>query len=379
MSRTVAVIMHAPLGGSPGEAVVEGARAASSIDLASLLHTCGIEKIILVTEDVSLAEEMRKCGASVVIERGPPPFHFGHVLKEIIRKHEIDGLLYFGSGCGGLLDIERVRALVRLSEREEGCALFNNFYSCDYAAIARAQDLLSLELPAIDNSLGLAVADAGIDCFALPRELETQYDIDTPTDVLLLVATGMGGEKMHRFTRALTNQHRGTSGILTLLRKRDAQIAIIGRVNPVTWAHFEQEVACRTSVLSEGRGMRSYPSKRRILTADLLEKGAGYFFRRLEEACDGAIIDTRPLLAQGMVLPPASDRFSSDLFDHRVIADPLWREFTLAAFEAKIPIVLGGHSLVSGGLYLLAQAGWKDHDLRRRLHPDTIDWQKEQT
>lgn len=369
--------MHAPLGRSPGEALVEGARAASSIDLASLLRATGIEKIILVTEDVSLAEEMGKCGASVVIEHGPSPFHFGHALKEIIRKHVIDGLLYFGSGCGGLLDIERVRALVRFSEREEGGALFNNFYSCDYAAVARAQDLLSLDLPTIDNSLGFTLADAGISCYNLPRELETQYDIDTPTDVLLLAATGMGAEKMRRFTRALTSQHRGISGILPLLRKRDAQIAIIGRVNPTTWAHFEREVACRTSVLSEGRGMRSYPSERRILIGDLLEKGekgTGYFFRRLEDACDSAIIDTRPLLVQGRVLPPASDRFASDLFDHRAIADPLWREFTLAASEAKIPIILGGHSLVSGGLYLLAQAGWKDHDLRRRLHPDTIDW-----
>ena len=372
--KIAAVIMHAPLGGSLGEALVEGARAASSIDLAGLLHEAGIEKIVLVTEDVSLAEGMRKCGTSVVIERGPSPFHFGHVLKEIIRKHEIDSLLYFGSGSGGLLDIERVHALACFAEREDAGALFNNFYSCDYAAVARAQDLLSLDLPAIDNSLGFALADAGMSCFALPRELETQYDIDTPTDVLLLAATGMGGEKMRWFTRSLTNQQQGISRILPLLRKRDAQIAIIGRVNPITWTHFEQEVACRTSVLSEGRGMKGYPSSKATLIGNLLEKGTGYFFERLREACDGAIIDSRPLLAQGGKLPPARDRFASDLLDHDSIVDPLWREFTLAASQTRIPIILGGHSLVSGGLYLLARMGWKDHDLRRRLHPDTIDW-----
>jgi len=374
MSRTVAVIMHAPLGHSPGEALLEGARVASSLDLARVLHAAGIEKIVLVTEDVSLREEMRASGVPVIVEHGPSPFHFGHVLKEITRKHDIDGVLYFGSGCGGLLDIDRARALVRFAQRKEGAALFNNFYSCDYAAVAQAQDLLSVDLPAIDNSLGFALADAGINCFALPRELETQFDIDTPTDVLLLAATEVGGEKMRRFTRALANRHRGISGILPLLRERDAQITIIGRVNPTTWAHFEQEVACRTSVLSEGRGMRSYPSARGILVGDLLKKGTGYFFKQLEKVADAAIIDTRPLLTRGKVLPPASDRFASDLLDHRVITDPLWREFTLAASEAGIPIVLGGHSLVSGGLYLLAQGGWKDHDLRRRLHPDTIDW-----
>ena len=179
---------------------------------------------------------------------------------------------------------------------------------------------------------------------------------------------------MRWFTRSLTNQQQGISRVLPLLRKRDAQIAIIGRVNPITWTHFEQEVACRTSVLSEGRGMKGYPSSKATLIGNLLEKGTGYFFERLREACDGAIIDSRPLLAQGGKLPPARDRFASDLLDHDSIVDPLWREFTLAASQTRIPIILGGHSLVSGGLYLLARMGWKDHDLRRRLHPDTIDW-----
>ena len=377
MTDIAAVIMHAPLGSSSGEVLVERARAASSIDLARVLHEARIEKIILVTQNLSLKEKMRECDVPVIVERGLSPFHFGRVLKAVIRRHHIDGFLYFGSGNGGLLDIERVRALVRFSEREEGGALFNNFYSCDYVAVAQAQDLLSLDLPAIDNSLGFAVADAGIRCFALPRELETQFDIDTPTDVLLLAASGLGGEEMRRFSRGIKHNRQSISRVMSLLHRRDAQLTIIGRVNPITWVHFEQEVACRTSVISEGRGMKGYPSSKKTLIG--LEKGTDYFFERLGEACDGAIIDTRPLLAQGKHLPPASDRFASDLLDHEAIEDPLWREFTLAASEANIPIVLGGHSLVSGGLYLLAQEGWKDHDLRRRLHPDTINWQKERT
>jgi hypothetical protein len=32
------------------------------------------------------------------------------------------------------------------------------------------------------------------------------------------------------------------------------------------------------------------------------------------------------------------------------------REFTRCAVSASIPVVLGGHSLVSGGLWLLAEA-----------------------
>lgn len=371
--------MHAPLGGSAGEIMVEMARAASSLDLSSVLHAARIEKIVLVTEDDALSEKMAQCGASVTVERGSPPFHFGHTLQEIIDKHSLGGFLYFGSGSGGLIDAGRARTLIDFAKGAQTSAVFNNFYSCDYVAVAHAQDLLSIDLPEIDNSLGFVLSDAGINCGALPRELETQFDIDTPTDVLLLAASGLGGKEMRRCTRAISYKQHRISEIMSLLHRRDAQLAIIGRVNPITWAHFEQEVACRTNVLSEGRGMRSYPSSRGTLIGDLLaKKGTGYFFEELATVCDGAIIDTRPLLAQGEHLPPASDRFASDLLDHEAIGDPLWREFTLAASQARIPIILGGHSLVSGGLYLLSREGWKDHDLRRRLHPDTIDWQKEQ-
>ena len=371
--------MDAPLGSSAGEILVKTARTASSLDLASVLCAAGVEKIILVTEEASLGEEMASCGVSLSVKRGSSPFHFGNVLKDIIREQEIDSLLYFGSGSGGLLDVARARSLVNFAKCSLAGAAFNNFYGCDYAAVARAQDLLSIDLPSLDNSLGFALSDAGIACYSLSRELETQFDIDTPTDVLLLTATKLGGEKMREFTRTITYKHQGVSDILPLLRMRDAQVMIIGRVNPITWAHFEQEVACRTVVLSEGRGMKSYPTDREIMIGKLVEKGTGYFFKKLENASDGAIIDTRPLLAQGRYLPPASDRFASDLLEHWAISDPLWRDFTLAAGEARIPVILGGHSLVSGGLYVLSREGWKDHNLRRRLHPDTIDWQKERT
>ena len=37
------------------------------------------------------------------------------------------------------------------------------------------------------------------------------------------------------------------------------------------------------------------------------------------------------------------------------------RDFTQAAMEAPVPVILGGHSLVCGGLYLLTEAAWKDY------------------
>ena len=114
-----------------------------------------------------------------------------------------------------------------------------------------------------------------------------------------------------------------------------------------------------------------------ILNQILQEGGIESFFERLSRAYDAAIIDTRPLLAEGNSLPEADVRFASDLFWVEQVSHPLWRRFTQAALASRIPILLGGHSAVSGGLYLLAEACWKGRELVRRLHPEPFDPDKE--
>jgi hypothetical protein len=102
----------------------------------------------------------------------------------------------------------------------------------------------------------------------------------------------------------------------------------------------------------------------------LIDDGPEAFFDRLSRSCDAAWIDTRPLLAAAEACPAPGERFSSDLFDAAGIVDPAWRAFTLAALRARVPVVLGGHSVVSGGLYLAADACWKGRNVVRRLHPE---------
>jgi len=43
--------------------------------------------------------------------------------------------------------------------------------------------------------------------------------------------------------------------------------------------------------------------------------------------------------------------------------DPFLRDFTRAALEAPIPVLLGGHSLMSGGLMALNEYAWKQRDI----------------
>ena len=68
-----------------------------------------------------------------------------------------------------------------------------------------------------------------------------------------------------------------------------------------------------------------------------------------------AFIDTRVLFAHFKLKLSAEERFLSDMGRWQEIKNPWLKEFTRAAAESTIPIVLGGHSLVSGGIWVLAE------------------------
>ncbi|MDD4903623.1 MAG: hypothetical protein PHX77_03900 [Candidatus Bipolaricaulis sp.] len=377
MKPVMALVFHAPVGRTMAERIVEEARRASTRGLCVLLQTCGVDPIVVAPAEVA------RTGVFDVETRTPSvsadaPFHFGREIQRLIVDLDIENLLYFGSGSGGLLSETELRDLAEFARTERGAAVFNNFYSCDFAAFPEAQELLHIALPAVDNPLGFAVADAGIHCLSMPRSASTQFDIDTPSDVYELARTDRGNPELRRFLQDRTWDHPSLDPALAVLTDRSALTILVGRVNPTTWSHFEREVACRTSALVEGRGMRAATSRHvPWLRQTIAEDGAAPFFRRLENAADAAWIDTRPLLPFGESLPPPSTRFASDLFRLDEVDDPVWRSFTEAALQCRIPVVLGGHSLVSGGLYLAAEACWKARNVARRLHPDPFGGEKE--
>jgi hypothetical protein len=101
-------------------------------------------------------------------------------------------------------------------------------------------------------------------------------------------------------------------------------------------------------------GRQARGEVRTLLAVLLQEVGPERFFALLADLGDGIIFDTRPLFAQLAPDLSAADRFASDLLRPDLIANPLVRDFTAAARAARIPVVLGGHALVTGGLWLLA-------------------------
>jgi len=375
--RIAALILHSPCGETPAEQLVGAARRAFALDLVGVLRDAEMSEILISPADESFGSELQARGLTA-LPSGADEFHFGEVVRRVVRERRLDGLLYFGSGCGGLLSGRQVRQLIAFASRAEPAALLNNFYSCDFAAISRAEALLDVELPPIDNPLGLVLADHGIPCHSLPRDAASQFDIDTPTDVLLLAHSGRGGDAIRALVAERRLSHPDADRLCALLSDRTSWVYLLGRVSPQTWRTFEQAVACRTGGVIEGRGMRAAPADREPLLCQALRDGdVEVFFERLSRAADGAIIDTRPFLARHGELPPAAVRFASDLLRPEEVEDPLWAAFTRCARDAAIPVLLGGHSLVSGGLLLLSETCWKGRDLARRLHPETIEWQKE--
>ena len=372
MTRIGAVIFHAPAGDTDLEQMVSVAREASAFDLAQSLQPLVPTIIVVCSPDSSHAFE--SLGVQVMEVEATEDFHFGETLKQVIREYQLQSVVYFGSGSGTLLTTGQLEDIANFAQRDETAALFNNFFSCDFAAFTDTSSLLQLPLPENDNGIGFVLADSGVNCHSLPRSLASQFDLDTPTDVLLLKDSARGGPRLREFLDRQQLNHPTIRSVSDLLIERTAVVYLVGRINPATWHAFEKQVACRTAGMIEGRGLKAYANGRPAVLSTLFhEQGFGDFFDALEDSADAAIIDSRPLLARNGLLPSAPDRFASDLFRGSEIEDPVWRKFTQQALDCSIPILLGGHSLVSGGLYLLSETCWKGRNLPRRLHPDPYE------
>jgi hypothetical protein len=99
--------------------------------------------------------------------------------------------------------------------------------------------------------------------------------------------------------------------------------------------------------------------------------GLPRFFATLATMGQAVFLDSRVIFAHRGLWPSASDRFHSDLRQPAQIADPFVKSLTEAAMTAPMPVIMGGHSLVSGGMYALIEAAWaRGHDVARHFLPE---------
>ncbi|MBI2865981.1 MAG: hypothetical protein HYX99_01295 [Chloroflexi bacterium] len=303
-----------------------------------------------------------------IVELDPPcgPFHFGRRLAEVIERHRLSAVLYMGAGAGPLLSTGDLAGLADEVCRRSPGAIVNNFYSSDLAGFCPAHCLAGDGLPERDNGLAPWLVRAGVPVRTLPRKAATQFDVDTPTDLVILQAHPGVGPHTRSYLEALPMQEcaQRLRRAMAVLRDPNAEVVIAGRVGSHTWQALETGTSCRVRLFAEERGMVADGREARgeahsLLGLHLERVGLRAFFQELAALGQAALLDSRVLFAHLGLQLSRADRFLSDLGLAAEISDPWLRDFTQAALEAPIPVVLGGHSLVSGGMLALMEAA--DH------------------
>ena len=146
----------------------------------------------------------------------------------------------------------------------------------------------------------------------------------------------------------------------------DKELVVAGRVGAPVWTFIESQTACRVRMLAEERGMqaagRDVSGEARSALGFLYELvGPRDFFAKMGELGDGMLFDMLVLFAHLRWRPAAEERFASYLFmTDRITTKPL-RDFTEAARDAPFPLLLGGHTLVSGAFWTMVEAAWAGH------------------
>jgi hypothetical protein len=146
-----------------------------------------------------------------------------------------------------------------------------------------------------------------------------------------------------------------------LARNPRKELLVSGRLSAATLNDLERRTTCRVRALVEERGLRTATAEQRgpasALGLLLDRDGPDAIGMLVDRLGDGAIIDTRVLLAHHYGAderdwPPPEDRFASDLLLADRVRDPWLQRLTLHAWAHRVPIALGGHTLVGPGLTL---------------------------
>jgi len=360
MSSTLLLFLGS-LGGSPAAEMVTGCHRAIARDIIERAQISGaFDRTILVTDRGEL-------DPAVIVEPSGSPFHFGRKLKEVIEKYNIEKPFYIGRGSVPLLPPHELAAIAHQLDSSRDIVITNNPYSADVIAFTPGKAIKAIDPPATDNALAqLLVRQARLRQVSLPRTACYQFDVDTPTDLLILKLHPAAGAHTRAYLEGLDLDTSHLERAMSLFTDENAQVLVAGRVGSYVWSQLEARTSCRVRMLAEERSMHTDERDQRgevhtILGFYLEQVGHERFFETLAQLGHAAFIDTRVLFTHFGLNLTVSDRFYSDLGQPEKIDNPFARDFTRAALEASIPVVLGGHSLVSGGLLALIEIARREH------------------
>jgi hypothetical protein len=360
--RVTAFVFVGGWGESEPERALQEAHQAAAHDLITALATTGLLGRAIVATDNEWEGDWGDLPVEVDRDDSEPRFHFGRRLAGLIERYGGEYVLYAGGGSAPLLDAERWQVILERLVEAERLVLANNLHSCDWAGFTPASAAMG-ELGRLGSDNGLAwglATDAGLPAEDLPASAATRFDLDTPSDLLVARHHGGSGPRLKRALGRLEWDGSCVQRAAGAMAREGGSLAVIGRTSSSAWATVERSTRCWVRVFAEERGMRASGRQERGEVGSLVCDYVGLvgperFFARLAELVDGVVMDSRVVLAARGRWPSTSDRFNSDLLRWQEVSDPFLRELTSAAALAQVPVVLGGQSLVSGGLMALAE------------------------
>lgn len=316
----------------------------------------------LITNSKRLLDKSKSLYPELEIRQSGENFHFGKNLYGTIQQLGLEEVLYVGGGSATLLGREEFRSLIDFLKSHEESSISNNFYSADLIGCTPATRLLETTPPEKDNELGWLTRNAGLTPYELDRSASTLLDLDSPVDLLPLKLSGQTGSNLSDYVEVLDWGETRIKEILPQFTDENSRIVIYGRASASTFSQLESEAACHINLYSEGRGSSSdigtagsIPALGGHLLKNLGPKG---LIERLTDQGTGLFLDTRVLFDYLGQWPSRPERFSSDLLEPDEIKTTYLRKLTEAARDSDKPVVLGGHSIVSGTLYLLSKEAW---------------------
>ena len=367
------ILLHGGAGTGAAERMVARARLAAAGVSARAARAGGFASVVLATDEAGAPED-----GAYTVDRDKPGavFSLRERLLGLVEGLGANGVAVMGAGALPFLSAGDFTSVRKGLARSGAVAVTNNFYSGDLTAWAPAGVISKVGPFERDNMLPRKLRDlAKCEVIVLPRSVRTAFDLDTPAELAVLALSEATPSEIRE---ALPPEESlplaPYRAFMPLLCDPDAEILLTGRVGSATWAYLERDSACRVRLVSEERGLASAPKGHRAwsLVGRLLEEvGMERFAEELAALADGVVLDTRVLLAHADSRAGREDRFQSDLLAPEKVADPWLRELTAGLAAAKTPILLGGHSLLSGGLMALTDQAWLENDRRLGLPEPT--------
>ena len=295
----------------------------------------------------------------------PGDFHMGQVLQQLIAQTGLTHLLVSGGTALPLIGPDQLRAYIKQLFTMERGMITNNPQSGDLVLFHPANAIQEIVLPRSDNELSNNLQyQARLPRVLMEPSTATLFDIDTPIDLLLYYRlTGKPSWLMRDYAQLFERAEEKLEALIPVISRDYRELILAGRIAGNIIAYINEWLRVRLRVFAEERGMKALGRIHRgeinaFLGLIMEDQSVDKLFRYFEAVGTAILWDNRPAIYHMKKGLPGDqerdlDRFLMDLFYPEAVKDPVLQSIADRAYRSGLPLLMGGHSLVSGGIYAL--------------------------